>query len=279
MGEADAIENGRPRRVPDEGASAIPESNGTASATPSPRVRSVVVEASDASGFDLARRLQKREDFLVVGEASGPAEALAAIREHEPEALFVGLGPADDESAGFLDDLPRARSFSLVVVASDDAHAARAFEARAIDYLVAPWDPARLAETAARVRRYTEWPDSPARPGNGGTGRPPARDRYVTVKQGRAYRLVDLEDVRWAEAARNYVRVHTAEGDFLVRTTLSGLEERLASLDFVRIHRGTIVRVSRVRRIVPLEWGDCTVELDTGERLRMSRTYRSNLLD
>jgi two-component system, LytTR family, response regulator len=89
---------------------------------------------------------------------------------------------------------------------------------------------------------------------------------------------VRTEEVEWIEAAGNYAEIHTRGGVHLVRVTIAALESRLDRERFARIHRSTIVRIDRIREIVP-EWhGDCQVILDSGATIKMSRSYRDRLL-
>lgn len=259
-------------------------------------IRYLVVDPVTGIGERVSRLLRTRTEFEAVDarpsdeDPAVPAAGVAAaIRRHRPEVVFLAASAATFDGFQVLETVPDGSPPAVVLLADTDEYAGRAFDIGAVDYLTLPCSPRRLWEAVERVRRRLD--REPARPpatsggaadggegwedGNGG-GR--VSDRYLTVKEGDAYKLVDLAGLRWAEAARNYVRLHTEEGNYLVRTSLRRLEERLDGPHFVRIHRSALVNVRRIRRIVPLQWGDCRVELDDGEELRMSRTYRENLL-
>ena len=103
--------------------------------------------------------------------------------------------------------------------------------------------------------------------------------RRLTVKRGDSYRLLDVDDVEWFQAAGNYVELHAGGRRFLIRSTMKRLEHDLDPGRFTRIHRSTIVNVSWIEEIQP-DWnGDFTVLLKNGAELRLSRTYRGRLLD
>ncbi|MEO5616759.1 MAG: LytTR family DNA-binding domain-containing protein [Candidatus Eisenbacteria bacterium] len=95
------------------------------------------------------------------------------------------------------------------------------------------------------------------------------RDRFV---------IVPAAEVRWIGAAANYAELHLASVTHLVRATLAELEAGLDPAVFARTHRGTLVRVSWVREVIPSAHGDFDIVLDDGTELRMSRRYRSRLL-
>jgi two-component system LytT family response regulator len=102
--------------------------------------------------------------------------------------------------------------------------------------------------------------------------------RRLVVRTGERYRLVPLDEVAWLESAGNYVRVHSRGRSHLLRTPLRELEKTLDPHQFVRIHRGIIVNLDVIAEVVPASHGDCDVVLSDGRRLRMSRSYRHNLL-
>lgn len=263
---------------------------------PLPAIRCLVADPVTGVGERASRLLRTREEFAPVemtlpGEdlAGQESKAVEALREHRPDAVFLAVDPPSFDGFRVLEAVPTESRPVIVFLARTDAHAGRAFDVGAVDYLTPPCSPRRLWEAVERVRRRlgreaAEGSD-PSSPRDAGTGEwvgedggRRVSDRYLTVKQGDVYKLVDLAGLRWAEAARNYVRLHTEDGTYLVRTSLRTLQERLDGPHFARIHRSTLVNVRRIRRVVPLQWGDCRVELDSGEELRMSRTYRDNLL-
>ncbi|MEZ4417801.1 MAG: LytTR family DNA-binding domain-containing protein [Gemmatimonadota bacterium] len=112
-----------------------------------------------------------------------------------------------------------------------------------------------------------------------GHGPRPTWVRRFAVREGEVTRFVGVEDVSHIEAAGNYVRLHAADGEHLIRATLAAVEERLDPSRFRRIHRSTIVNVDQVARVDAWFNGDCLATLTDGRELRVSRTYRAALLD
>src|SRR5690606_9498448 len=101
----------------------------------------------------------------------------------------------------------------------------------------------------------------------------------IMVRERDRIRFVPTADVDWLESEGNYVRLHTAAGTHLIRASLSGMLDRLDPRTFVRIHRSTIVNVDRVREMQPWVGGDYIVILKDGRKLRVSRSYRHEILD
>jgi two-component system LytT family response regulator len=168
----------------------------------------------------------------------------------------------------------------VVFVTAYDAHALRAFDVQALDYLLKPYSPDRLQTVLARLRREL------ARERRGAdferrltellssVGRRQHLQRLMVEQDGRA-RLLPVEQIDWIEADRNEARLHAREGVHVVRSTLNELVDRLDSTKFLRISRSTIVRLDAVRELYPWFHGDYKVILDDGTELMWSRRYRA----
>jgi len=171
----------------------------------------------------------------------------------------------------------------VVFVTAYEAYALRAFEVRALDYLLKPFDQARFQQTLQRVRTELTHQESDAlarrvlalatefRP-----ERPPATDRLVVKSAGRVS-FLRTREIDWIEASGNYLKLHVGAESYLVRQTMSLMEEQLDPSTFVRIHRSQIVNIDRIKEMHPLFNGEYEVVLRTGARLTLSRGYRDKL--
>jgi two-component system LytT family response regulator len=167
-------------------------------------------------------------------------------------------------------------------VTAYDQHALRAFQVRALDYLLKPFDRERFTEALQRARQQLERDDS------GDIGRrllalvkdlrrdPPKADRLVVKSGGRLF-FLRTDEIDWVEAAGNYVRLHVGNTSHLLRETMTAMEARLDPEKFVRIHRCRIVNVDRIQEMQPWLNGEYAVVLRTGARLTLSRGYREKL--
>lgn len=104
----------------------------------------------------------------------------------------------------------------------------------------------------------------------------PVSDRFLVKKLGREF-LVRVEDIDWIESAANYVNLHVGERVYPLRDTMAAIEQKLAPRGFVRVHRGAIVNLDRVREIEPFDTGDARAHLATGRTVPVSRRYRQEL--
>lgn len=237
-------------------------------------LRSIIVDDEP-----LAR--QRIRDLLppgsVIAECEDGLQALEAIREHEPDLLFLDVQMPGMDGFELLSLLDEPRPM-IIFTTAYDTYAVRAFEAHALDYLLKPIDAARFADALERARGASRSDISEriaallAR-----VEKPSMLKRIVIKSPGRVF-FVDTRDVDWFEAAGNYVRVHTAAGEtHIVRMTMQSLEQRLDPRAFARIHRSTIVNAARVSELNAAFHGEYDVVLRSGVKLPMQRAYHDRL--
>ncbi|GGP62882.1 LytR/AlgR family response regulator transcription factor [Saccharothrix coeruleofusca] len=182
-----------------------------------------------------------------------------------------------------LDGLDLARVLSrfaqpppIVFVTAHQEPAVEAFELKALDYLLKPVRPERLAESVHRI--VHEVLDSKTAEPSGGAPAekaPDVGDEVIPVELGGITRFIRLADIRYVEAHGDYARLHTATGSGLVRAALNGLEERWRSAGFVRIHRSHLVSLSHIDEL-RLEDGHLSVNIG-GAVLPVSRRHARHL--
>lgn len=241
----------------------------------------------------LARRmvttlLARERDVVVVAECANGRETVDVVRSLAPDVLFLDVRMPGATGIEVLEQLGPGIVRAVVLVTAFDDYAVSAFEHHALDYVLKPVDADRFRTTMQRVRdrlhehRSATLADETLRAIARVYGSVPAerREQYLTrvvVRSTRSVTVVELADVDWVEADGDYVRLHVGPKSHLVRGTLGALEPRLDPREFVRIHRSAIVRLSRVRDLVPQLHGDYRITLTTGARLRLSRSYRARL--
>ena len=233
-------------------------------------LRTVLVDDERLARVGMRRLMAEHPAVAVVGEADGADAArdmLAGLREAGTPADLLLLDVQMPGESGFellasLDPVPPA----VVFVTAYDKHALRAFEVAALDYLVKPVAPARLAAALARVEAarqpaaQTDPDDAPLGP-----------DDRVFVKDGEALHFVRLGDVRAFESEGNYVRLHLEGAAPLALRSLAALDERLDPRAFFRANRTHIVNLGAVVRLDDWPGGQIRVTLEGGLTVKMSR--------
>lgn len=242
-------------------------------------LRVVVADDEPLILADLVRLLAAEPGVTVLGQARNGVEAIDLVHALQPDALFLDVQMPALDGLGVVAELDPETAPAVVFVTAFDRYAVPAFEAHAVDYLLKPFDPARLRLAVDRVRgrlapqRTRDLERVVAALTAERQGRGGHLERIAARGVGRTI-LIDLADVLWCEAADNYVRLHTAQGAHLTRRTMKELEEALDPRRFARIHRSTIVALDRVRELRPLGDGDQELRLVDGTRLVLTRSWR-----
>lgn len=249
-------------------------------------IRAVVVDDEPLARRGVQARLSRAQDFEVVATCGTGREAVAAIRTHSPDLVFLDVQMPGIDGFGVIREIGPERMPLVVFVTAYDAHAVRAFEINALDYLLKPIDDERFERALERVRaNLTERHHGAlgrrlaAIVGESASTSPPEgrRETRLAVRDRGRTTLVDVDDLDWLGADGDYVRLYVGGRGLLLRETLAGMQARLDPNRFVRIHRSTIVNVTRVRELRALPNGEQVVLLRDGTQLRLSRTYRSRV--
>jgi two-component system LytT family response regulator len=225
-------------------------------------MRVLIVDDEAPARAKLRRMLAAFDDIEIVAEAADGAQALQLVEQHAPDAVFIDIQMPELSGLDVAASLPDAAP-ALVFVTAFDRFALQAFDADAVDYLLKPVEPERLARCVQKLRDRAAAP----RPRAG------APSRLLIADRGRIH-VVRCADIDWLEAADNYVSVHAAGKALLMRRTLAGLLDDLGER-FVRCHRSAAVAIDRVAALRPRDKGDATLVLHDGTELPCSRQFRA----
>jgi two-component system LytT family response regulator len=248
-------------------------------------IRALIVDDETLARRRISRLLETESDVEIVGEAANGRQALQAIKKHKPDLVFLDVQMPVYDGFDTLRRLKPHDTPEIVFVTAYDQYALSAFDVNAIDYLLKPFDKKRFSEALRRVRLRLQKGKSSAEAvqslRDSLTGSSTAKSKALTdrlaIRDGGTITFVKLVDIHWIEAAQNYVKVHSAKGEYLMRSSLKELEAKLDSSQFIRIHRSTLVNIDAVRDISPWFHGDQIVRLHSGEKLTLSRTRRTAL--
>ena len=220
-------------------------------------------------------------DIDIVAECSDGRSAVNAIREHEPDLVFLDVSMPELSGFDVIAEIGTEAMPPVVFVTAYDHFAVQAFAAHALDYVLKPFDEDRFRTAVDRAR------EAISRNHNGPLDQRLtdllqglARPRYVerlAVKSGGKIIFLKTDEVTWVGAEGNYARLHAGKRSYLMRETMSNLESKLDPGRFIRIHRSTIVSTDAIAELEPLFQGDYVVVLRDATRLTSSRGYRSNL--
>jgi two-component system, LytTR family, response regulator len=255
-------------------------------------IRTILVDDEKLAIQGLEMRLEPFEDVEIIATCSNGREAIRKIKTLKPDLVFLDIQMPGFDGFSVVQGVMDIEPPIFVFATAYSEHAIRAFEAQAIDYLMKPVEPDRLADTMERVRqrlsdkRTSEELDrlraviSEVAP-NAADNIPveeehvPGRfEKLINVKdRGQIFR-VDVETIERIDAAGDYMCIYTADNSLILRETMKDLEKRLDPRTFQRVHRSTIVNLDQVRQVKPHTNGECFLVLESGAQVKVSRSYR-----
>ncbi len=246
------------------------------------RTRVLVADDEPLARERLRMLLRSEPGLELVAECQNGSEAIDAIQELQPDLVFLDVQMPGATGFEVIEAVGAGRMPPVVFVTAYDQYALRAFDVRALDYLLKPFDRERFQQALSRARQRVHH-DAP-----GDLERrllalvqdlkqtPHKVDRFVVKSGGRVY-FVRAEEIDWVESAGNYVKLHVGNETHLLRETMTAIESQLDPEMFFRIHRCHIVNIERVRELQPSFNGEYVVFLRTGARLTLSRGYREKV--
>jgi two-component system LytT family response regulator len=229
-------------------------------------MRILIVDDERPARDKLRRMLASEPGISAIEEARDGVEALERLPSFAPDVLLLDIQMPEITGLDVAASLPTPAPLVVFVTAFDE-YAIRAFDANAIDYLLKPYDQPRLQRALQRVRE---------RLGQQRADAPLPAVTQLLVPERSGTRVVKVEQIQWIETADNYVILHTADGEPLMRQTLAGLLDKLGPR-FIRCHRRAAVQLSWIASIANLEKGDGEIILHNGARAPLSRQYRADL--
>jgi two-component system LytT family response regulator len=240
-------------------------------------LRSLIVDDEPLARRRLKTLLRAEPQVEVVGEAEDGDAAVDAIRKLRPDLVFLDVQMPGLDGFGVLDQVGLDRVPAVIFVTAYDRYALQAFDAHAVDYLLKPFDRARLREAIARAVKLSDSDELLQRVYSLLARAAKRPLRRVLVRSAGRIHFVSTSEIDWIEAAGHYVTLHAGRQAHLLRETMAALAARLDADRFVRVGRGTIVNLDAVRELQPASHGDLDVVLRNGTRLRASRRYAREL--
>jgi two-component system LytT family response regulator len=255
-------------------------------------IRTILVDDEKLAIQGLQLRLAPFEDVEIIATCANGREAIRKIKTEKPDLVFLDIQMPGFDGFSVVKGVMEIDPPLFVFVTAYQEHAIRAFEANALHYLMKPVDESALADTIERVRqrlaekRSAEEADklmnvlsevAPEVAEEMAEAAEESGERFeklINVKdRGQIFR-VEVDTIERIEAAGDYMCIYTAENSLILRETMKDLERRLDPRVFQRVHRSWIVNLDLVRQVKPHTNGECFLVLESGQEVKVSRSYR-----
>jgi two-component system LytT family response regulator len=229
-------------------------------------IAAVVVDDEPLARANVVNLLRADPEISVLRECSSGGEAVEVVRDLKPSLLFLDVQLPDHDGFAVLESLGASVPPAVVFVTAYDRYALKAFEAEALDYLLKPYADSRFFRVLGRAKASLTQQN--------------LRDRRcarIMIRSVGHISFLPAEEIDWIEAADYYSCLHAGARTHMLRRSMAELERELEPHHFRRIHRSTIVNLSRVRDLCLNADGDYEVVLRDETRLKISRGYREQL--
>lgn len=256
-------------------------------------IRTLLVDDEKLAIQGLQLRLEPFDDVEIIDTCQNGREAIRAIKTQKPDLVFLDIQMPGFDGFSVVQGVMDVEPPLFVFVTAFEEHAIRAFDANAVNYLMKPVDEDKLADTIERVRnRLSEKKSSEEAEKLKNVlseVAPEAAEEFDSAEDmesaGRFEKLINIKDrgqifrvevgtIEHIEAAGDYMIISTGDNSLVLRETMKDLERRLDPRKFQRVHRSTIVNLDQVRQVKPHTNGECFLVLESGQEVKVSRSYR-----
>jgi two-component system LytT family response regulator len=236
----------------------------------------LIVDDEPMARATLRSLLEAESGIQLLGECSNGAEALASLRRNRPDLLFLDVEMPGMNGFEVIEALGEENPPLVVFTTAYDRYAIEAFGVHAVDYLLKPFDDERFAQALERARDHLVrervvdasralaqlvQPEAGSHVGELEDSGEPAPLERLTIRREGGIELVETSSIHWVESADQYVRLHTARGEILMRESMGALERSLDPTRFQRVHRSAIVALDQVRQLATQAGGLGKVQL------------------
>ena len=229
-------------------------------------IKAIIIDDERLARNELKKLLLQHPDINIIDEASGVDEGIEKIDLTHPDLIFLDIQMPGKTGFDLLSELEKAPR--VIFTTAYDEFALKAFEVNALDYLLKPIDPQRLADAIQKLQTEIALEQASLLGVNRG---PLSESDQVFVKDGERCWFVKLADIRLFESVGNYAKVYFDINKPLILKSLNALEDRLDERVFFRANRKHIINLHWIEKIEPFFNGGLLVELKGGEKIEISR--------
>jgi two-component system LytT family response regulator len=238
-------------------------------------IKVVIIDDEPLARSMVKEYLQSWPDVTIMQECDNGFEGVKAIAQHKPDLIFLDIQMPKINGFEMLEllDAPPPVIFTTAF----DEYAIKAFEAHAVDYLLKPFAKERFDKAFQKWMAGRQSPAPVATEKLLESATQPEERNRVVVKKGSNIVILPVHTIHYLEAFDDYVKIHTKDGFYLKKKTMSYFERTLDPKEFVRIHRSYLLNLQELTRIEPLEKDNHVVLLKNGVRIPLSSTGYTKL--
>ncbi|MEM7360040.1 MAG: LytTR family DNA-binding domain-containing protein [Pseudomonadota bacterium] len=271
------------------------------------KIRTIIADDEPLALNLIRSYLDRQPTIEVIAECKNGREAIDQVTRLQPDLIFLDIQMPGLTGFDVIKQLQTDIMPLVVFVTAYDRFALDAFDVHAVDYILKPLEEAGIERAVSRcaerlgnqadssqvkpqIINALDDIDAQQHPGGedisaseplgdaSNTTPEPGQYQKIVVKDRSAITLLDQYDIDWVDAAGDYMCIHANNVTHIMRSTMKQLIEQLDPSVFKRVHRSTVVNLSRIEKIIPHTKGEYFLELCNQERIKVSRNYRSTIL-
>lgn len=259
-------------------------------------IKTIIIDDEEEAREGVRVLLERDPEVELVAMCKHGLEAINAIYEHQPHLVFLDIQMPEINGFEVLNSIRPEAMPAVIFVTAYDQYAIRAFEVHAIDYLLKPFTDERFYRALTFAKQHIHQKNLNPKlnallqqyqkentQAQGDyliqerASNRPSSNRLVIKSSGKIY-FIQLEDIRWIEAYDYYIKIHIEGRFYLVRESMKRMVQKLPENQFARIHKSSIVNLNQIVELEPYFNGEYIVHLQSGEKLKLSRNFKKNLL-
>ena len=235
-------------------------------------IKAVLIDDEPLARSIVSEYLQAFPEITIAQECNDGLEGIKAITQHKPDLIFLDIQMPKINGFEMLELIEQPPA--VIFTTAFDEYAIKAFESRAIDYLLKPFSKERFEKA---IKKWFEQRSKKDQKTNTQTllteeiRQPEERNRIV-VREGSNIRIVPVHEVQYIEAYDDYVKIYTQKEMFLKKKTMSFYENSLDASQFVRVHRSYIINLQQLTKIEPMEKETYLALLKSGAKVPLSKS-------
>jgi len=235
-------------------------------------IKAIIIDDEPLAREMIKEYLQAYPFISIVQECGDGFEGVKAISQHEPDLIFLDVQMPKINGFEMLELLNTPPA--VIFTTAFDEYAIKAFEAHAIDYLLKPFSKERFEKAIQKVKGENEKVKISTKPqlDEETITISPEQHNRVVVKTGNNIRIIPMHEIEYMQADDDYVKIHTKNGSYLKKKTITYYEKIMDASQFVRVHRSYILQVQQITRIEPYEKDGHIAILKSGEKIPISKT-------
>lgn len=243
------------------------------------KIRALIIDDEPPARKKIRHLLKNEPRVEIIGEAGDGLSAVESIDRLKPDLIFLDIQMPKMNGFEVLQAI--GKKPQIIFTTAFDHYALKAFDVRALDYLLKPFDETRFHDALDRAmearNNQNEVHEKITDLLNEFQSQQTHIHRLLLKSSGKIF-FVKTDDIQWIEAEEKYVNLHTTKECYLHRETMNSLESKLDPKKFIRVHRSYIINLDSVKELQPWSHGDYVIVLKEGTKLSLGRIYRERFM-